>query len=336
MSSSGTHSDTSTQTGSGPLSQAKGAEEGQPPGTADPALAGTNLRKGALAPFRQSQAPSSLLRDAWRRLTRDKLAIVGMVIIGLFVLAAVLAPLLAPYDPTVQKILLRRQPPSRQHWMGLDEVGRDIFSRIIYGARVSLQIGLLSVSMAIVVGAILGAVAGFVGGWVDNVIMRLMDILLAFPGLLLAIAVVSILGPGLMNMLYAIAFVSIPTYARIMRASVLSVKEQEFVLAARAVGVPTARILWREILPNAITPVLVAGTLGIATAILDAAGLSFLGLGARPPTPEWGSMLGEGRGSVFTAPHIVLFPGLAIMLNVLGFNLLGDGLRDALDPRLRM
>ncbi|HQJ51091.1 MAG TPA: ABC transporter permease, partial [Anaerolineae bacterium] len=187
------------------------------------------------------------------------------------------------------------------------------------------------------VGVIMGAAfAPIVGTLVDNVIMRLMDILLAFPGLLLAIAVVSILGPGLMNMLYAIAFVSIPTYARIMRASVLSVKEQEFVLAARAVGVPTARILWREILPNAITPVLVAGTLGIATAILDAAGLSFLGLGARPPTPEWGSMLGEGRGSVFTAPHIVLFPGLAIMLNVLGFNLLGDGLRDALDPRLRM
>jgi len=259
-----------------------------------------------------------------------------MVIIGLFIFAAIFAPLLAPYDPTAQTILLRRQPPSRLHWMGLDEVGRDILSRIIYGARVSLQIGLLSVSMAIIVGAILGAIAGFAGGWIDNVIMRLMDILLAFPGLLLAIAVVSILGPGLMNMLYAIAFVSIPTYARIMRASVLAVKEQEFVLAARSVGVPTAHILWREILPNSITPVLVAGTLGIATAILDAAGLSFLGLGARPPTPEWGSMLGEGRGSVFTAPHIVLFPGLAIMLNVLGFNLLGDGLRDALDPRLRM
>jgi len=267
---------------------------------------------------------------------RDKLAIVGMVIIALFVFAAVFAPLLAPYDPTEQEILLRRQTPSSLHWMGLDEVGRDIFSRVIYGARISLQIGLMSVSMAILIGSVLGAIAGFVGGWLDNLIMRLMDILLAFPGLLLAIAVVSILGPGLMNMLYAIAFVSIPSYARIMRASVLSVKEQDFVTAARAVGVPALRILWREILPNSVTPVLVAGTLGIATAILDAAGLSFLGLGARPPTPEWGSMLGEGRGSVFTAPHIVIFPGLAIMLNVLGFNLLGDGLRDALDPRLRM
>lgn len=285
---------------------------------------------------RQSKAPTSLYMDAWRRLRRDKLAIAGMVIIAMFIIAAIFAPLLAPYDPIAQTILQRRQTPSRQHWMGLDEVGRDILSRIIYGARASLQVGLLSVSMAIILGSILGAIAGFVGGWVDNVIMRLMDILLAFPGLLLAIAVVSILGPGLMNMLYAIAFVSIPIYARIMRASVLAVKEQDFVLAARAVGVSTMRILWREILPNAMTPVLVAGTLGIATAILDAAGLSFLGLGAQPPTPEWGSMLGEGRGSVFTAPHIVVFPGLAIMLNVLGFNLLGDGLRDALDPRLRM
>ncbi len=336
MSSSSSRSDTNAQTPSGLVSQTAASEDGQPPGTGDPALVRAGLRKRAVVPLRQSQAPSSLLGDAWRRLTRDKLAITGLLIIGLFVFAAVFAPLLAPYDPTAQTILLRRQPPSRLHWMGLDEVGRDILSRIIYGARVSLQIGLLSVSMAIIIGAVLGAIAGFVGGWIDNVIMRLMDILLAFPGLLLAIAVVSILGPGLMNMLYAIAFVSIPTYARIMRASVLSVKEHEFVVAARAVGVPTARILWREILPNAVTPVLVAGTLGIATAILDAAGLSFLGLGARPPTPEWGSMLGEGRGSVFTAPHIVLFPGLAIMLNVLGFNLLGDGLRDALDPRLRM
>jgi peptide/nickel transport system permease protein len=311
-----------------------------PPALAEPALRTTEVDSTEpsvrFVLQRQSKAPSSLFMDAWRRLTRDKLAIAGMVIIALFIIAAVFAPLLAPYSPIEQTLLQRRQPPSRQHWMGLDEVGRDILSRIIYGARVSLQIGLLSVSLAIVVGSILGAVAGFVGGWLDDVIMRLMDILLAFPGLLLAIAVVSILGPGLMNMLYAIAFVSIPVYARIMRASVLSVKEQDFVMAARAVGVTTVRILWREILPNAVTPVLVSGTLGIATAILDAAGLSFLGLGAQPPTPEWGSMLGEGRGSVFTAPHIVVFPGLAIMLNVLGFNLLGDGLRDALDPRLRM
>ncbi len=267
---------------------------------------------------------------------RNKLALVGLATIAVMALAAVLAPWLAPYDPTDQAILLRRQPPSAQHWLGLDELGRDLLSRVIYGARVSLQIGVLSVTLAIVVGSVLGAVAGFLGGWADELIMRAMDILLAFPGLLLAIAVVSILGPGLMNMLYAIAFVSIPVYARIMRASVLAAREQDYVMAARAVGVPRLRTLWREILPNCVTPVLVAGTLGIATAILDAAGLSFLGLGAQPPTAEWGSMLGEGRGSVFTAPHIVLFPGIAIMLSVLGFNLLGDGLRDALDPRLRM
>ena len=282
------------------------------------------------------RARSSLFLDAWRRLLRDKLAIAGMILIFLFVIAAIFAPVIAPYSPIEQNLLQRRQPPSSQYWMGLDEVGRDVFSRLIFGARTSLQVGVLSVGLAIIVGSILGAVSGYLGGWTDQVIMRFMDILLAFPGLLLAIAVVSILGPGLMNMLYAIGFVSIPVYARIMRASVLSVREQDFVMAAHAVGVPEDRMLLRQILPNCLTPIIVAGTLGIATAILDAAGLSFLGLGAQPPTPEWGTMLGEGRGSVFTAPHIVVFPGLAIMLNVLGFNLLGDGLRDALDPRLRM
>ncbi len=289
-----------------------------------------------VASLGRTRARSSLLLDAWRRLRRDKLAIAGMLLILLFVIAAIFAPLIAPYSPIEQNLLQRRQPPSRQHWMGLDEVGRDVFSRLIFGARASLQVGLLSVSLAILVGSILGALSGYLGGWVDQAIMRVMDILLAFPGLLLAIAVVSILGPGLMNMLYAIGFVSIPVYARIMRASVLAIREQDFVMAARAVGVPEHRMLLRQILPNCLTPIIVAGTLGIATAILDAAGLSFLGLGAQPPMPEWGTMLGEGRGSVFTAPHIVLFPGLAIMLNVLGFNLLGDGLRDALDPRLRM
>ena len=282
------------------------------------------------------RARSRLFLDAWRRLLRDKLAIAGMILILMFVIAAIFAPAIAPYSPIEQNLLQRRQPPSSQYWMGLDEVGRDVFSRLIFGARTSLQVGVLSVGLAIIVGSILGAVSGYLGGWTDQVIMRFMDILLAFPGLLLAIAVVSILGPGLMNMLYAIGFVSIPVYARIMRASVLSVREQDFVMAAHAVGVPEDRMLLRQILPNCLTPIIVAGTLGIATAILDAAGLSFLGLGAQPPTPEWGTMLGEGRGSVFTAPHIVVFPGLAIMLNVLGFNLLGDGLRDALDPRLRM
>lgn len=279
---------------------------------------------------------SSLALDALRRLLRDKLAIAGLVIMGLFLLTAIFAPLLAPYDPIVQSLVERRQPPSAEHWLGMDDLGRDILSRIIFGTRKSLQVGVLSVGLAIIVGALIGAVASYIGGWVDILVMRLMDIMLAFPALLLAIAIVTILGPGLMNMLYAIGIVSIPAYARIVRASVLSVKGQDYVLASEALGVRPMRILLRHIMPNCLTPLIVQGTLGIGTAILDAAGLSFLGLGAQPPTPEWGAMLGQGRYAVFTAPHIVLFPGIAIMLTVLGFNLLGDGLRDALDPRLRL
>jgi len=280
--------------------------------------------------------PTSLWQDALRRLLRNKLAIAGMVILVAFLFSALFAPWLAPYDPIKQQLVRRREPASAEHLLGIDEVGRDILSRIIFGARTSLQVGVGSVSFAIMIGALLGAISGYLGGWVDSVVMRLMDIMLAFPSLLLAIAIVSILGPGLMNMLYAIAVVSIPLYARIVRASVLSVKEQDYILAARAIGVPSTRMLFRNVLPNCLTPLIVSATLGIATAILDAAGLSFLGLGAQPPTPEWGAMLGSGRGSVFTAPHIVFLPGIAIMLLVLGFNLLGDGLRDALDPGLRL
>ncbi len=285
---------------------------------------------------RRALPQTTLLRDALRRLFRNKLAIIGMVLLGLFVFCAIFAPWIAPYDPIAQDVTRRREPPSREHPFGLDEVGRDLLSRVIYGARVSLYVGVASVSLAIIAGTLIGAVSGYAGGWVDNVVMRIMDIMLAFPSLLLAIAIVAILGPGLLNMLYAIAFVSIPAYARLVRASVLAAKEMDYVLAARAIGCSSARILFRHIMPNCLTPIIVQGTLGIATAILDAAGLSFLGLGAQPPTPEWGAMLGQGRGSVFTAPHVVIFPGLAIMLTVLGFNLLGDGLRDALDPRLRM
>jgi ABC-type dipeptide/oligopeptide/nickel transport system permease subunit len=217
--------------------------------------------------------------------------------------------------------------------MGLDSNVRDLFSRVVHGSRLSLQIGFLTTGAAILIGTLLGSVAGYAGGWIDNIIMRLMDVLMAFPSLLLAIAIVSVLGPGLVNTLLAVAIVSIPVYARVVRSSVLSIKEMEFILASRALGASSARILFVRILPNALTPVIVVGTLGIATAILDAAGLSFLGLGAQPPTPEWGLMLGEERNSVFNAPHLVFFPGIAIVLTVLGFNLLGDGLRDALDPR---
>ncbi len=279
---------------------------------------------------------SSLLLDAIQRLLRDKLAIIGLVIMVLFLLTALFAPFLAPYDPIDQTLRDRRQPPSGRHLLGTDDLGRDIFSRIIYGTRKSLQVGVLSVSLAILVGTFFGAVSGYLGGWFDILLMRLMDILMAFPSLLLAIAIVTILGPGLLNMLYAIGIVSIPVYARIVRASVLSVKSEDYILAARALGARHSRILFRHILPNCLTPLIVQGTLGIGTAILDAAGLSFLGLGAQPPTPEWGAMLGQGRYAIFSAPHIVLFPGLAIMFTVLGFNLLGDGLRDALDPRLRL
>lgn len=293
----------------------------------------------------------SLWQITWRRLFKRKSAILGMVILGILILIAFTAPILAPYDPTLSMLdanppqnLDRRSAPcihlfgcpvdQPQHILGTDGNIRDEFSRLLYGARVSLWIGLSTVTFAIVVGTVLGALGGYFGGWIDNLIMRTMDVLLAFPSLLLAIAIVTVLGPGLTNALLAIGIVSIPAYARVVRASVLSVREMDYVSATRALGGNTFQILFRRILPNALTPLIVQGTLGIATAILDAAALSFLGLGAQPPMAEWGSMLGAERNQVFTAPHLVFYPGLAIMLTVLSFNLLGDGLRDALDPRL--
>jgi peptide/nickel transport system permease protein len=292
--------------------------------------------------------PVSLWRTAWRRLFQRRSAMLGMAVLGLLIACAIFAPWIAPYDP--HQVLLgiedvgQRDPPcihllgcpadQPQHLMGIDSNVRDEFSRVVYGARYSLVIGFVSVTFAIVIGTVLGALAGQVGGGADNAIMRVMDVLLAFPSLLLAIAIVAVLGPGLLNALIAISIVSIPVYARVIRASVLSTRESDFVSASRALGADTFTILFRVILPNAMTPLIVIGTLGIATAILDAAALSFLGLGAQPPTPEWGSMLGTDRNQLFTSPHLVFFPGFAIMLTVLSFNLLGDGLRDALDPRL--
>jgi len=292
--------------------------------------------------------PVTLWRTAWRRLFRRKSAILGMIILGLLVLVAIFADVLAPYDPYqvligVEDVRMRQDPcihllgcpeDQPQHLMGTDGNVRDMFSRLLFGARLSLMIGFTTVSFAIVIGTVLGALSGYLGGWVDIVIMRVMDVLLAFPSLLLAIAIVTILGPGIENALLAIGIVSIPAYARVTRASVLTVKQMEFVDASRSLGGGTAYILFGRILPNSLTPLIVQGTLGIATAILDAAALSFLGLGAQPPTPEWGTMLSAERNQVFTAPHLVFYPGLAIMLTVLSFNLLGDGMRDALDPRL--
>jgi peptide/nickel transport system permease protein len=293
--------------------------------------------------------PESLWRQAIRAFFRQRSAVIGLVIIIVLVTLALFAPLIAPYDPVqvligVEDVQKREAPcihllgcsaERPQHIMGIDGNVRDEFSRIVYGARVSLYVGFITVGFAIVIGIMLGALAGYVGGWLDNLLMRVLDVLLAFPSLLLAIAIVSVLGPGLTNAMLAIAIVSIPAYARVMRASVLSVKEEEYTVAARTLGVSSTQILFRHIIPNAISPLIVQATLGIGTAILETAALSFLGLGAQPPTPEWGSMLSAERNQVFSAPHLVFFPGLAIMINVLGFNLLGDGLRDALDPRLR-
>ena len=292
--------------------------------------------------------PASIWRDMLRRLFRRRSAVVGLIILGALALVAIFAPLIAPYSPEAVLIgkenVKKRAAPcihllgcaadQPQHILGIDGNVRDFFSRIVYGARLSLAIGLTTVTFAIVVGTVLGAVSGYAGGWTDNIIMRLMDVLLAFPQLILAIAIVTMLGPGLQNALIAISIVSIPAYARVVRASVLSIKEMDFVSASRALGASSFHILFFRVLPNALTPLIVQGTLGIASAILEAAALSFIGLGAQPPTPEWGSMLGAERNQVFTAPHLVFFPGIAIMLTVLSFNLLGDGLRDALDPRL--
>jgi peptide/nickel transport system permease protein len=282
--------------------------------------------------------------QALRRLFRHRSAQLGMVLLGLLLILAIFAKWIAPYDPLIQlKDVKRRDTPcihllgcpedEPQHLMGIDGNSRDLFSRVVYGARLSLQVGITTITFAIIIGGFLGAVAGFLSRS-DDIIMRSLDVIMAFPSLLLAIAIVSVLGKGLNNALLAIAIVQIPIYARVVRASVLSVKELDFVSASRALGASEMRILFTRILPNALTPLIVQGTLGIATAILSAAALSFLGLGAQPPIPEWGLMLSEERNSVFNAPHLVFLPGLAIMVTVLSFNLIGDGLRDALDPRL--
>jgi peptide/nickel transport system permease protein len=274
--------------------------------------------------------------SVWRRLLRHRLAVAGMLIVGGLTLVALLAHPLAPYDPIAQNLGNAFQPSSRAHPLGTDEFGRDILSRIIFGARVSLLVGVVSVGIGLVAGALAGLLAGYAGGVVDVSISGVMDVLLAVPGVLLAIAIVATLGPGLFNVMVATGISSVPVFARLARGSVLTVKETEFIEAVRALGGTTGRVLFRHILPNIAAPLVVMASLHMASAILTAAGLSFLGLGAQPPTPEWGAMLSRGREYLRSAPHIATYPGVAILFVVMGFNFLGDGLRDALDPRLNV
>ncbi|MBA2475708.1 MAG: ABC transporter permease [Actinobacteria bacterium] len=283
------------------------------------------------------EAPSGLWRDAWRRLRGNPGAIVGFVLVGLFVLVALLAPVLAPYDPREQLGLSNAfDGPSTSHLLGLDGLARDELSRILYGARFSLLVGIVSVAVGLSIGLLLGAVAGYLGGFVDSLIMRAMDVMLSIPGFLMAIGIVALLGPGLFEIMVAVGVTQIPIFARLLRGSVLAQRENDFVLAARSVGVPRRTILAAHILPNAISPVIVQGTLALATAIIDVAGLGFLGLGPQDPsTPEWGTMLADVNRYFQTGPHLAIAPGVAIVLSVLGFNLIGDGLREALDPKLR-
>jgi ABC-type dipeptide/oligopeptide/nickel transport system permease subunit len=265
----------------------------------------------------------------------------GLIIITIFVFLAIFAPLVSPHDPVENALYDQLKPPmweeggSARNVLGTDDLGRDMMSRLIYGARVSLMVGLVSVGIAVFLGTLFGAMAGYFRGWPDNIIMRIMDIILAFPGILLAIVIVAYLGPGLRNAMIAIGVISIPRFARIVRASVLEENEKDYVLAARAVGARNSRIIFNTVLPNCLAPIIVQASLGFGSAILDAAGLSFLGLGAQPPIPEWGAMIAMGRSMILRAWWVMTFPGIAILLGVLGFNLLGDGLRDALDPRLR-
>ena len=308
-----------------------------------------NLHRGLDEAFGHERRVSGIWRDTGRNILRQRNAVVGLTILLVLTLAAIFADQITTYPPDQVLIGIvegakKSSPPciyvlgcpadQPQFLMGTDPNVRDTFSRVVHGARVSLFIGFVTVGFAIVIGTLIGLVSGFAGGWTDNILMRLMDVLLVFPALLLAIAIVTALGQSLINAQLAIGIVAIPIYARIMRASVLSVKEGDFVTASRALGEGASGILFRRILPNSITPLIVAGTLGIAGAVLDVAALSFLGLGAQPPLAEWGSMIGQDSGKLFTAPHLILFPGIALTLTVFGFNLLGDGLRDALDPRL--
>ena len=282
-----------------------------------------------------SEAIRTPTAEFLRRFRRQHLAIASLIVILLLVLSAVFAPLIAPYDPAIPDYDSLLDGPSATHFLGTDAYGRDILSRIIWGGRVSLSVGFLSVALGGVVGIVIGLLSGFFGGWLDGVLMRLMDVLLAFPGIILAIGVVALLGPGIDNVIYSIAVFSVPVFARLVRGTTLSLKQALYVQAARSIGVGRAALMLRHILPGAMPGVIVYASLRLGTSILTAASLSFIGLGARPPSAEWGAMLSDGRSFLGVADHLTLFPGLAIFATVLAFNLLGDGLRDAMDQKLR-
>lgn len=281
------------------------------------------------------EKPESQWKEIWYILRQNKGAMTGLIIIILLVLVAIFGRTFMPYDPNYSDMTIAFQTPNAQYWFGTDQLGRDIFSRIIYGTRTSLIVGLAAVSISLVTGIVLGAIAGYKGGIIDSIIMRIMDMMLSIPSTLLAIALMAALGKGLDKAIIAIGIVSIPEYARIIRGNILSVKENDYVQAAKVMGNSDMRIIFKHILPNVMSSIVVRATLGISTAVLETAALGFLGLGVQPPFAEWGDMLGRSRGFIFTAPHTLIFPGIAITITVLAFNLLGDGLRDALDPKSR-
>ncbi len=281
------------------------------------------------------EKPDSQLLEMWRALIQNKAAVLGLCIIVFLVFLALFGRFIMPYDPNMQDMGNTLAEPSNDHLFGTDQLGRDIFSRVIDGTKISLRVGLSAVAIALSIGTVLGAVAGYRGGKTDTIIMRIMDMMLSIPSILLAITFMAALGKGIDKAIIAIGLVSIPEYARIVRGSILSIKENDYVQAAKVIGNKDGRIIFRHILPNVLSSIIVRATLGISTAVLDTAALGFLGLGVQPPYAEWGDMLGRARGFIFQAPHTLIFPGLAITITVLAFNLLGDGLRDALDPKAR-
>lgn len=271
----------------------------------------------------------------WRELTRNRLALLSTIYVAAVVILAIAAPIVAPYEPNKQSLLSRLEGPSSEHWLGTDEAGRDEMSRLMYGARISLFIGIAGTAGGVILGTIIGLASGFFGGWFDHLSMRIVDIMYAFPGILLAIFIVAVVGPSLLNIIIALTVWGTPTLSRIVRASVLSLREQDFVDAARAIGATRSRIMFRHLLPNTLAPIIVYTTLGVAGSLLTAAALGFLGIGVQPPTAEWGAMLSTGRNYLRSASHLVTFPGILIFLTVLALNLIGDALRDALDPHMR-